>query len=65
MGKKSEPFHNGARHCPRCCPFGVLVNIAGYDLGNLWAFSDLANIIPLLRSTCHFFIEVFAYVPKE
>ncbi len=25
--------------------FGILVNIAGYDLGNLWAFSDLANII--------------------
>jgi AGCS family alanine or glycine:cation symporter len=34
--------------------FGILVNIAGYDLGNLWAFSDLANIcivyvnVPLL-----------------
>ncbi|MGE1062967.1 amino acid carrier protein [Megasphaera paucivorans] len=34
--------------------FGIMVNIAGYDLGNLWAFSDLANItivyinIPLL-----------------
>lgn len=25
--------------------FGIVVNIAGYDLGNLWAFSDLANII--------------------
>ena len=48
--------------------FGILVNIAGYDLGNLWAFSDLANItivyvnIPLLyigakyvfRATKHF-----------
>jgi AGCS family alanine or glycine:cation symporter len=34
--------------------FGILVNIAGYDLGNLWAFSDFANIcmvyinVPLL-----------------
>lgn len=25
--------------------FGIVVQIAGYDLGNLWAFSDLANII--------------------
>ena len=25
--------------------FGILVDIAGYDLGNLWAFSDLANIV--------------------
>lgn len=25
--------------------FGVLCNIAGLDLGNLWAFSDLGNII--------------------
>lgn len=25
--------------------FGIIVQIAGYDLGNLWAFSDLANII--------------------
>ncbi|MCI1822029.1 alanine/glycine:cation symporter family protein [Megasphaera sueciensis] len=48
--------------------FGIMVNIAGYDLGNLWAFSDLANItivyinIPLLymgakyvfRATTHY-----------
>ena len=25
--------------------FGILCNIAGYDLGNLWAFSDLGNIL--------------------
>jgi AGCS family alanine or glycine:cation symporter len=31
--------------CLAVAVFGVLVNIAGYDLGNLWAFSDLANII--------------------
>ena len=37
--------------------FGVLVNIAGYDLGNLWAFSDLP-ISSFATSTCHFFIEV-------
>ena len=25
--------------------FGILCNIAGLDLGNLWAFSDLGNIL--------------------
>ena len=25
--------------------FGILCNIAGYELGNLWAFSDLGNIM--------------------
>ncbi len=25
--------------------FGILCNIAGYELGNLWAFSDLGNIL--------------------
>ena len=25
--------------------FGILCNIAGLELGNLWAFSDLGNIL--------------------
>ena len=43
--------------------FGILVNIAGYDLGNLWAFSDLANIIivyfnvPLLFIGAHYVLK--------
>lgn len=31
--------------CLAVAAFGIVVNIAGYDLGNLWAFSDLANIL--------------------
>lgn len=31
--------------CLAVATFGILVNLGGYDLGNLWAFSDLANII--------------------
>lgn len=43
---KSRNFINGIRLlCLVVATFGILVNIAGYDLGNLWAFSDLANII--------------------
>ena len=43
--------------------FGILVNIAGYDLGNLWAFSDLANIVivyfnvPLLFIGAHYVLK--------
>lgn len=43
---KNAGFINGIRIlCLIVAAFGILVNIAGYDLGNLWAFSDLANII--------------------
>ena len=43
---RSQSFINGIR-CLGIfvAGFGILVNIGGYDLGNLWAFSDLANII--------------------
>lgn len=27
------------------CAFGIICNIAGLELGNLWAFSDLGNIL--------------------
>ena len=66
---RNSGFINGVRILGLCvATFGILVNIAGYDLGNLWAFSDLANIsivyvnVPLLylgakyvlRATNHF-----------
>lgn len=43
---KSKSFINFIRWlCLAVAAFGITVNIAGYDLGNLWAFSDLANIL--------------------
>ncbi len=51
--------------------FGVLVNIAGYDLGNLWAFSDLANIIivyfniPLLYLGARYVLKATDHYCKE
>ncbi len=43
---RSQSFINGIR-CLGIfvAAFGILVNIGGYDLGNLWAFSDFANIV--------------------
>lgn len=42
----SQTLTNAVRGlCLLVAAFGILVNIAGYDLGNLWAFSDLANIL--------------------
>ena len=31
--------------CLFVAAFGILCNIAGLELGNLWAFSDLGNIL--------------------
>ena len=31
--------------CLVVAAFGILCNIAGLELGNLWAFSDLGNIL--------------------
>lgn len=43
---RSRLFINGVRSFGVfVSAFGILCNIAGYDLGNLWAFSDLGNII--------------------
>lgn len=43
---QKQSFLNGVRLVGLfVAAFGILVNIAGFDLGNLWAFSDLANII--------------------
>jgi len=43
---RNKSFINLVRWlCLAVAAFGIAVNIAGYDLGNLWAFSDLANIL--------------------
>ena len=49
--------------CLAVATFGVLVNIAGYDLGNLWAFSDLANII-MVYCNIPLLYKGFKYVLK-
>ncbi len=43
---KSQTFINGVRIVALIvAAFGILCNIAGLELGNLWAFSDLGNIL--------------------
>ncbi|MBQ8625323.1 MAG: amino acid carrier protein, partial [Agathobacter sp.] len=43
---KGKGFINGVRIVALCVAmFGILCNIAGLELGNLWAFSDLGNIL--------------------
>ena len=43
---KANGFINGIRILALLVAmFGILCNIAGLDLGNLWAFSDLGNIL--------------------
>lgn len=44
--KQSKGFINGVRIIAIIvAAFGILCNIAGLELGNLWAFSDLGNIL--------------------
>ncbi|MCI5647840.1 MAG: alanine/glycine:cation symporter family protein [Fusicatenibacter sp.] len=44
--KKSEPFINVIRGLALLTmAFGIVCNLAGLELGNLWAFSDLGNIL--------------------
>ena len=44
--KQSQRFINGVRIVAIVvATFGILCNIAGLELGNLWAFSDLGNIL--------------------
>ena len=44
--KQNKNFINGVRIVALCvATFGILCNIAGLELGNLWAFSDLGNIL--------------------
>ena len=44
--KQSQSFINGVRIVAiAVAAFGILCNIAGLELGNLWAFSDLGNIL--------------------
>ena len=43
---KGKKFINGVRIVALfVAAFGILCNIAGLELGNLWAFSDLGNIL--------------------
>lgn len=43
---KGKGFITGVRILALCvATFGILCNIAGLELGNLWAFSDLGNIL--------------------
>lgn len=44
--KQNKGFINGVRIIAIfVAAFGILCNIAGLELGNLWAFSDLGNIL--------------------
>lgn len=44
--RKDKGFINGVRIVGLIvAAFGILCNIAGLELGNLWAFSDLGNIL--------------------
>lgn len=44
--RKDKGFIAGVRIVGLCVAgFGILCNIAGLELGNLWAFSDLGNIL--------------------
>ena len=44
--RKDKGFINGVRIVALfVAAFGILCNIAGLELGNLWAFSDLGNIL--------------------
>ena len=44
--RKEKGFINGVRIVAIVvAAFGILCNIAGLELGNLWAFSDLGNIL--------------------
>ena len=49
--------------CLLVAAFGILVNIAGYDLSNLWAFSDLANIV-MVYCNVPLLYKGFQYVLK-
>ncbi|MBR5267795.1 MAG: sodium:alanine symporter, partial [Lachnospiraceae bacterium] len=43
---KEKKFINAVRVIAlMVAAFGILCNIAGLELGNLWAFSDLGNIL--------------------
>lgn len=68
--KKS--FLNGVRIvCLAVAAFGILCNIAGFELGNLWAFSDLGNIIivyfnvPIVYLGAKYVFRAYAHYRKH
>lgn len=50
--------------------FGILCNIAGLELGNLWAFSDLGNIlivffnVPIIYTGANYVLKATAHYKK-
>lgn len=68
----SKGFINFIRFlCIFVAAFGIACNIAGYDLSNLWAFSDLGNIImvycnvPMLYLGLRYVIRAAAHYSKD
>lgn len=70
--KQSKGFINGVRIVAICvAAFGILCNIAGLELGNLWAFSDLGNIlivffnVPIVFVGAKYVFKATAHFKKE
>ena len=70
--KQSKGFINGVRIVALCvAAFGILCNIAGLELGNLWAFSDLGNIlivffnVPIVYVGAKYVFKATAHFKKE
>jgi len=70
--KQSKGFINGIRIVALCvAAFGILCNIAGLELGNLWAFSDLGNIlivffnVPIVYVGAKYVFKATAHFKKE
>lgn len=69
---KKASFINGIRLLGLCvAAFGILCNIAGLELSNLWAFSDLGNImivyfnIPILYLGANSVFKAYAHYKKH
>jgi AGCS family alanine or glycine:cation symporter len=70
--KQSKGFINGVRIAAIViAAFGILCNIAGLELGNLWAFSDLGNIlivffnVPIVYVGAKYVLKATAHFKKN
>ncbi len=70
--KQSSGFINGIRIVAiGIAAFGILCNIAGLELGNLWAFSDLGNIlivffnVPIVYAGAEYVFKATAHFKKN
>lgn len=68
----AKSFINGIRIvCIAVAAFGILCNIAGLELGNLWAFSDLGNIlivyfnVPLVYLGSKYVFRAYEHYKKQ